>query len=750
MKIRFLLPLVGILFFLIGLGARAGVIENVNITPFPDRSVIEVDLSARLAYRSHSPQSRGDLLVIQLQPMDDLSAIPGALTRQSYPWKKSSGVPLSEVVYDSNPGGLAQISLRFRLPVEFSVEGNPDGTRLQVTVYSDQKGVAETDGRENKALPGPGTIPEASPGIVPMPPKTRPEGMTQFDLDQQMERLMAEGKTGIIQGEYAAAARFYEQALQLPNNPSSMKALEYLGLARELNGERRSAEFVYRAFLQRYPEGKAHDQVAQRLQSIVTADQAPKKPLHKGKASGSESEPPFPAVQDKVQTDFYGSFSNFYNGFVLQTNEGAELVQSSVQADLFLTGSVQTENWRFRMNFTGGQLFNTIGDRGAQSATRITNGYLDILQEAWGFNARLGRQVGYNGGVLGRFDGINAGYLLNETLRLNMVFGFPVEYSSVTRENQDNVFYGFNTDILNVQGPLESSMDFNLYFIQQFIEGLQDRLAVGGDIRFFRENINFYSQIDYDILFNTLNIATFNGNWLLPSNTNLNLLLDYRKAPILTTSNALLGNFLVEDIDGLRALLSTDQIRDLAKQNSVDSATFTLGASHPINDRFQVNADFTATRLNQIPNTEILSVSGQPLVDIEGIIATGWEYFVNTQLIGSNLFETGDFLSLGFRYARLQTSNRYGININSRIPFSPDFDISPRFRIDHRRGQQNVNDWTFAPSIRARYRVTKGFQLEGEFGAEFITDNIADDIGSFTDGNYYFLIGYRLDFPELL
>lgn len=725
--------------------AHAGVIENVSVQAFQDRSVITLDLSRRLVYKSHTPQSHGDLLVIQLQPLDALTADLPALARQSYPWKKSSKVPLSELVYDPNLNGFPVISLRFRTSVNFTVEGSPDGTRLSVTVLSKSHS-APTPVEKSEAMPGPNLSSKASRIVsVPVPPKNRPDGQSVLEVDQEMDQLMGQGKTAIIQADYFAAANRYTEALALPENQYSGKALEYLGLSRELNGENQAALEIYRTYVKRYPESKSTERLKQRLQSLETATAVPHKPLRKSETpAAADTEP----SDSPFYADYYGSFSNFYNGFVLQTTQGAELVQSSVQADLFLTGMIKTEDWNIRANFSGGQLFNTIGSRGSASTTRITNGYVDVQQDKWGFNARLGRQVGYDGGVLGRFDGINAGYSLTDQVRLNAVVGFPVEYSSVTRENQDNIFYGFNTDLLNVEGPYESKMDFNLFFIQQFIEGIQDRLAVGGDIRFFTENINFYSLVDYDVLYNALNIATFNGNWRLPTQTNVNLTLDYRKAPILTTSNALLGNFLAANIDGLRSILTTDQIRDIAERNSVDSATFSLSLNHPISERFQVNGNFTATQLNQIPNTVVQSPNGQTLVDIEGIVATGWEYFTDTEIIGSNLFETGDFLALGFRYAKLQTSNRYGININSRIPFTPDFDISPRFRADYRRGQQNVNDWTLAPSLRLRYRVLKGLQLEAEFGAEFITDNIADDIGSFTDGNYYFLVGYRLDFPD--
>lgn len=739
-----------------GAVAQAAVIENVSVTEGPGVSVVKITLSRRLAYRSHAPMERGDRIIVQLQPLDPDTDLATLTRQQDYAWRPTGEVPLTSVEYDRNPGGFALISLYFRNSVRYSVSAAADGTSLSVKIEH-----RSAPGGDSAASGSRSAAPAAAPGsrvdrfMVPVPPAAATSTLDAARTGKQMDELMGQGKTAIIQADYGLATQQYRQALELPRNKYTRKALEYLGLSLELDGRSADAEVVYQAFLQRYPEGEHSERVQQRLQSLQTATQVPREPLRKGR----EKQTPDvikPVVSEIVpeesdySADFYGSFSNFYNGFVLQTSEGAELVQSAIQADLFLSGMLKTRDWSFRANFTGGQLINTIGRRGSSSTTRINNGYLDMTHEGRGFNARLGRQVGYNGGVLGRFDGVRAGYRLNEMLRLNAVFGFPVEYTSVTRENNDNVFYGFNADILNIQAPMDTKLDFNVFFIQQFIDGLEDRLAIGGDVRLFSENLNLFSQIDYDVIYSTLNIATLNGNWRLPTQTSINFLLDYRKAPILTTSNALLGNVLAPNIDGLRSLLTTDQIRELARNNSVDSATFTLGFSHPFTEKYQLNADFTATNLSQTPDGVVRSPfnNNEDLI-IEGIPGTGWEYFTSAQLMGNNLFSRGDFYALNFRYASLQTSNRYGISLNSRVPLMEDLDFSPRFRVDHRVGQQNVNDWTFAPSLQMRYRLFKGLQFEAEVGAEFITDNIADDIGSFTDGNYYFIVGYRVDFPDI-
>lgn len=723
----------------------ADVIDSIDVENSQDQSTITINLTRRMAYLSHTPPKIGDLLTIRLMALDRSSVDQRSNARQSLPWTTNDGSELTEVIFDNNRQNHPFISLRFKRSVKFTVSGTPNALELIIIVYH----VANQQARSNDTSSGPTENPIAPVAIPPLT-KQLPPGISRTQLDLQMSEYMEQGKTAIIDGRYRIAAEYYSKALALPENDHSLKAFEYFGLATELNGNSKAAQSIYRSFLKRYPKGPDHARVSQRLQSLQTAEFKPTEKLREAKTSkqsdNSQNADPTTAP---VVTEFHGTFSNFYNGFVLLTDEGSEVVQSTIQADLYLTGRIQTGDWDIRANFTGGHLADTLGRGGSGDRTRITNGFLDIANRAWRMEARLGRQVGYNGGILGRFDGINGGVFVTDQIRLNAVFGFPVEYASITRANQFNVFYGINADFLNISGPFESNIDFNAFFVQQFAKNIQDRLAIGGDMKFFTDSINIFSQIDYDLLYKSLNILSFNGNWQLPSQTTLNLLLDYRNSPILTTSNALLGSTTASDVDDLLEFLSVDQVRDIARRNTVASYTGTIGFSHPINDRFQIGGDFTATKLGTIPDT-FVQTPGFPVnpVEIEGINATGWEYFTSLQFFSNHNFVPGDFLGLDLQFADLQTSNRYGATFNARYPVNTDFDLVPRFRINYRKGQQGVNDWLFRPSLRIRYQLRQGTRLEAEFGGEFATHNVADNRGSFTDGNYYFVLGYRIDFPD--
>ncbi|GEM_PF-1181518 len=811
---------------------EAQVIENVEVNPTDRQSVVKISFSRRLAYKAHAPVSRGDFLVIELRSLDGLGNDPLTTTRQSYPWRPSANTPLTEINFNQDPGSLPTITLRFTRYIRFNVRGASDGSNLEVTVFSPE--AQQQTSTQTPAKPQDVEETEA-PG----------DGLLQTGDDLKTSELMEQARIAMVNHKYDAAIDLYTQILQMPENKQNRQALEYLGLARELNGQPDQASAIYKKYLKQYPKtyrvilksflqdsdakklaqtlrkkginaevgmtvvsgvnwsrvqvpgfeskkaaltfadsvGERYgfndawvtqsaetSRIAQRSTNLATAEAKPRDQLRKGKANKSKdvaksggsiaAEPERKEVP--LNGDYFASFSNFYNHFALLTDRGTDVIQSSVQTDLFLSGRVQIGEWEAKAYFSGGQLIDTLGKRNSRSPTRISNGYMDLNRESWGFNARLGRQNGYNGGVLGKFDGVNAGYQINDQIKINAVAGFPVEYTTVSRANTNNYFYGLNTDITGIKGPLESTIDFNFFFMQQFIDGTQDRLAIGGEMRYFTDNVNVFSLLDYDIMFNSLNIVTVNGNWRAPTQTNVNLLLDYRKAPIVTTSNALLYSSGVSDtrvinytsIDDLLVFLSSDQIRDVAKRNSVDSYTGTLGFTHPINDKVQVGADFTATRLNGIPAIQVNSIRNptnaarlpNPVIDTEALEGGGWEYFLSARVLGNSLIVPGDLASIDLRYSSLPSSSRYGILMNTRYPVSENFNIGPRFRVNYRYGYNGSNDWTFSPSLRMVYRFRPWIQFEAEAGSEFITGFIPDGNASFTEGNYYFLVGYRIDF----
>ena len=79
------------------------------------------------------------------------------------------------------------------------------------------------------------------------------------------EQLVAEAEAAIAEGNNDRAVQILTNALELPVNSSTPRALELLGLTRERKGQAAHAQAEYEEYLRRYPTGEAADRVRQRL-----------------------------------------------------------------------------------------------------------------------------------------------------------------------------------------------------------------------------------------------------------------------------------------------------------------------------------------------------------------------------------------------------------------------------------------------------------------------------------------------------
>lgn len=114
---------------------------------------------------------------------------------------------------------------------------------------------------------------------------------------------------------------------------------------------------------------------------------------------------------------------------------------------------------------------------------------------------RLGRQSPLGGGVLGRFDGVQAGYSFRPRWKASLVAGVPTD----TLLDAKRHFYGASIDAEALTPQLGGS----LYLIEQKIDRQVDRRALGADLRFFDGGVSASGQLDYDVLLKGLNIASW-------------------------------------------------------------------------------------------------------------------------------------------------------------------------------------------------------------------------------------------------
>ena len=120
---------------------------------------------------------------------------------------------------------------------------------------------------------------------------------------------------------------------------------------------------------------------------------------------------------------------------------------------------------------------------------------------------------------------------------------------------------------------------------------------MGYELRWVGRIGSAFSAMDFDLYYRKLNLIMASGSVELTEGTSLNLSADYRRAPYLTTRNALIGQGL-PSINALRLRFTDDQIEQLAQDRTSTSTTVTVGLDQRLGTRWTIAGDFTATTLD--------------------------------------------------------------------------------------------------------------------------------------------------------
>jgi len=541
-------------------------------------------------------------------------------------------------------------------------------------------------------------------------------------------KLVEDAKVEITAGNLPRAIQLLTKAIGLPDNAATREARELLGVAREKNGQVAHAKAEYEEYLRLYPEGEDAARVRQRLSALVTAGKEAPPALREGAASGN------------WVTRLTASFSEYYQRDEstvtleqpnLAPDPDKQVNRNALVSGADLTASVSNDRFDASLRFSGSHTKDfTPGDKGAYGS--ISALFVEIADNVSKFFAKFGRQSRNTGGVLGRFDGALVSYDAGENIRINVVAGAPVIRSRDLFVDRERRFVGGSVDV----SGLVKGFDTSVYFIDQHVDNLIDRRAAGVELRYVDDSRSAYGLIDYDVFFDTLNLALFNGSWRLKDDTTFNVAFDYRYAPTLMTIDALQGQG-VETIDDLRTQLGfTDaEIYYLAEERAARMTSGTFSVSRPLSEKWQINGGVTFT--NVAPTNDAGGVIGQP--------GTGVEAFYSAQVLANGLFTDGDLASLGVRYDDMSSATRYVIDLNTRYPVTSKLRVSPRLRLSQRQSKTaDQTQYTVKPSIRMNYIPSRRYQLELEGGGEWTRTNSAVDVETLK--GYYLIGGIRLDF----
>ncbi len=539
----------------------------------------------------------------------------------------------------------------------------------------------------------------------------------------RIDVLMEDARKTMIAGDTSRAVQIYTKILQLPEHPRQAEAQEYLALAREKKGQTAHAKAEYERYLSLYPDSEGANRVRQRLAALLSS----------GRQSGATGSSPAAGNSRAAQRSDWRIqtfFSQYYRRDANQQNDQQEIIsQSALYSDINFDARRRGDRFDFSSRLSAGYRNDFLDSTTSSgNSTRISYAYADLADAVTGLRGRIGRQSRNTGGVLGRFDGLNLGYELNERILVNAVAGKPA-YSSSDSIDDERTFYGASLNY----GPVFDGLDLGLFFIEQNIEGIQDRRAVGGELRYFGTNRNLWAQIDYDLGFGELASAFLQGSWRFDSRLSIHALVDRRGNPFLSAGNAMIGQPVVSFTE-LTAIFSEHELRQLGQDRTAQSTSYTIGMSYPLSPKLQINADMTQSTTDGTP------ASGGVL----DTPATSYNYYSGS-IVASSLLKEGDVSIITVRYSNSDTSRVASLSFDSRFPFGKSWRINPRLRVDRRERLGNSGyEWLYTPGFRLQYRRSQKFRIDLETGKQFSQQEIQ---GNDLDRESHFInLGYQVFF----
>lgn len=547
------------------------------------------------------------------------------------------------------------------------------------------------------------------------------------DVDGEVPTLMQEARQAMIAGELPAAIQLYTKVLRQPVTGRHAEAQEYLALARERNGQLAHAKAEYETYLAQYPDAEGADRVRQRLAALLSGpavaaadERAVSAGVAAARGEGTRK------IPSRWKTSTY--VSQYYRRDVNQLNDENEIVsQSSIYTDGSIDARRRGERFDLALRLTGGYRTDLLGEEegGQGNDFRWSYAYTDLVDSGTRISARFGRQTRNSGGVLGRFDGLNLNYELTERLELQAVGGIPV-YSTTHDDPMDRRFYGVSVTV----GPMGENLDVTAFYLQQDVESLTDRRAIGAEVRYFGRDRTVWGMLDYDIEFSEISSSFLQTSWRLPGGLSLSGLFDHRRSPYLALGNAVLGQ-PDQDFNTLLAAWTEEEIRRLALDRSAATTTITLGVSRPITPRLQLGLNATRSVVEATPE----SGGAAALPESE------YSYY-SLDLVASSLFREGDVSIVNLRQSGSGTTDVLSMNVDARFPIGRSWRIGPRMRVDRREIRSDGSEeWIYSPGLRMQYRPLRSMRFELTGGKEFSSREMVET--DFDRESYFIYLGYQ-------
>jgi hypothetical protein len=576
------------------------------------------------------------------------------------------------------------------------------------------------------------STPVADPAAAAIPPQTAPpvsdpaKFVDPAEIERQAKALMREAQQALGNRIGTQATAKLNQILNLPPNSLSRHAQALVGQGREMSGELGRAKAEYELYLKLYPDGEDVASVKERLAALETRIRQTR-----GEARKARGVPPSGWIVNGGISQYYYTGKSQIEvitppppGQLTFTTDNLSLVdQKALISTIDVLARKRDEVTDTRMVFRDAHTMNFLP--GQKNRERLNAAYFEQTNKEAGTFFRVGRQTASSGGIFNRFDGVIGGYNFDPEWKINAAFGYPVEYGSP----YERKFYSVSAE----RAPQLEKPGFSTYYMEQTVDGVPDRRAVGLDVRYFDSYTNYYGLLDYDLAFRGINILMTQGNWRFDSGTNVFAYYDYRKSPPYSPINAMSGES-PQSISELNRSLGLDELRRRAAALTTESNMFSIGATHPVTERWQLGADY---RLAAIGGTDASgTMPAQP--------GSGTSHVYSAQAIGNNLWLSNDIVVTTGSLIRAPTykGKSYGLTYAFTLLDNWRIDGNLRYyaQVDTLEQQQN----RISPSLKVGYRWKDSVSFELEFGGEYVDENGPQR--TMTSTRQYLWGGYRWDF----
>jgi len=544
--------------------------------------------------------------------------------------------------------------------------------------------------------------------------------------ESEVGELMAKARQALTFGDNDGAIQLLRRVVAMPESEHTQDARELIGLALERSNQIPRAKFEYKKYLKIYKEGDGASRVRQRLQALQSISTEKREKLRKT------------VRRDQDVFTVFGRWSQAYTTrFQQRTPENDDdpvgpeddVLTRRVDTFLSLRSRLRTAESNIQTVLTANQVFDMIDS--SESESQVSSIYVDYDAFKDGYYTIVGRQRVRNSGVFGRFDGFIAGYDFLPFMRGNFYWGKPVTLND--DRGIDREFWGLKFDI----GKRNDPLNMNLYSINQTADGIADRQAFGAGVRYTDKEMTFFSLLDYDFLFDEINLFNFRWGWKFSENSKLNV--SYNRRQLLFVTSALNNQPLDTTLDDVVNLLSEAGTRQLALDRTSLTETFTVGNSYQFDRDNQLNVDLTMFKSSgtvsrfDLENPLGCVVPNCTMVNVPGAPDTGNQYTLSAQWISGNLFAQRDLYVFGARYSSFDSYSDITIFANARMPDIDNWKPRPRITISNRSfsggGFTTGTRVAIAPSIKVDYAWKKYWVFDMELGFEIVeySDVTVDD-----------------------